>query len=137
MTKVEFPKFSGNDVKGWIFRWKQFFSIDEIHDNKVKLICVHLFDIALLWHRQFIRLNGENLSRVDVSEEHAVSLYLGGLPIEIKMGVRMFKPSTLAEEATLDAVKKKNGSKSDAIEVNVFGRRDVVETRKDAEEDDG
>ncbi|GJU29432.1 hypothetical protein Tco_1173021 [Tanacetum coccineum] len=63
MTKVDFPKFSGDDVKGWIFRCEQFFSIDEISENhKVKLIYVHLFDTALLWHRHFIRLNGENVS---------------------------------------------------------------------------
>ncbi|GKA24846.1 hypothetical protein Tco_0710879 [Tanacetum coccineum] len=53
---------------------------------------------------------------VDVSEEHVVSLYLGGLPTEIEMGVRMFRPKTLADayqltnlqEATLEAIKKKN-----------------------------
>ncbi|GJS13677.1 retrotransposable element Tf2 [Tanacetum coccineum] len=88
MTKVEFPKFSGDDVKGWIFRCEQFFSIDEILKNqKVKLIYVHMLDTALLWHRQFIKLNGENssakeyqdafdtlLSRVDVSDEHVATL---------------------------------------------------------------
>ncbi|GJS17783.1 retrotransposable element Tf2 [Tanacetum coccineum] len=152
-----------DDVKGWIFRYEQFFSIDEIPENqKVKLISVHLFDTALLWHRQFIRLNGENVSwnvyksgilqrfgtvyddpiseirnvkyqtnakdyqdtfdtlssRVNISEEHAVSFYLGGLPAEIEMGVRMFRPKTLADaysltnfqEATLEAVRKKGKS---------------------------
>ncbi|GJW35358.1 putative mitochondrial protein [Tanacetum coccineum] len=126
MTKVDFPKFSGDDVKGWIFTCDQFFSIDEIPENqKVKLISVHLFDTALLWHRQFIRLNGEAVSwdvykkelhRVDVSKEHAVSFYLGGLPAEIEMGVRMFRPTTLADayqltnyqEATLETMRKKN-----------------------------
>ncbi|GJT91568.1 gypsy/ty3 retroelement polyprotein [Tanacetum coccineum] len=161
MTKVEFPKFSWDDVKGWIFRCEQFFSIDDIPENqKVKLISVHLFDTTLLWHKQFIILNGENVSwnvyktgilqwfgtvyddhvskirkikyqtnakdyqdafdtlfsRVDISEEHAVSFYLGGLPAEIEMGVRMFSPKTLAhaysltnyQEATLEVVKKKN-----------------------------
>ncbi|GKA69695.1 gypsy/ty3 retroelement polyprotein [Tanacetum coccineum] len=161
MTKVDFPKFLGDDVKGWIFRCEQFFSIDEdLENQKVKLIFVHLFDTALLWHRQFTRLNGENvswnvykscilqrfgtlyddpiseirkvkyqtnakeyqdafdtlLSRVDISEEHVVSFYLGGLPAEIEMGVRMFGPKTLADayrltnyqEATLEAVKKKS-----------------------------
>ncbi|GKF79026.1 hypothetical protein Tco_0234594, partial [Tanacetum coccineum] len=56
------------------------------------------------------------LSRVDISEEHVVSFYLGGLPAEIEMGVRMFGPKTLADayrltnyqEATLVAVKKKS-----------------------------
>ncbi|GJV37157.1 putative mitochondrial protein [Tanacetum coccineum] len=29
MTKLEFPKFSGDGVKGWIFRCQQFFKVDE------------------------------------------------------------------------------------------------------------
>nr|GEZ42644.1 hypothetical protein [Tanacetum cinerariifolium] len=56
------------------------------------------------------------LIRVDISKEHFVSFYLGRLPVEIKMGVRMFRPKTLADaysltnykEATLKAVKKKS-----------------------------
>nr|GEV13973.1 gypsy/Ty3 retroelement polyprotein [Tanacetum cinerariifolium] len=63
MTKVEFLKFLGDDVKGWIFRCEQFFDIDDSSEHqKVKLIYVHLFDTALLWHKQFIRLNGEAVS---------------------------------------------------------------------------
>ena len=161
MTKVEFPKFSGDDVRGWMFRCEQFFAIDNIPDDqKVRLISVHLFDKALLWHRQFIRLHGELvlwnvyrdaiiqrfgslfddpmseiknvkyetnskdyqdvfdtfLSRVDISEDRAISFYLGGLPTELEMAVRMFKPKSLADaysltnlqEATLNAIKKKN-----------------------------
>nr|GFC93955.1 gypsy/Ty3 retroelement polyprotein [Tanacetum cinerariifolium] len=57
------------------------------------------------------------LSRVEVSEEHALSLYLGGLPTELEMSVRMFRPKTLSDayclttlqEATLEAIKKKSG----------------------------
>ncbi|GJY80037.1 hypothetical protein Tco_0492788 [Tanacetum coccineum] len=57
------------------------------------------------------------LSRMEVSEEHAISLYLGGLPTELEMAVKMFKPKTLSDayclttlqEATLEAVKKKSG----------------------------
>ena len=161
MTKVEFPKFSGDDVRGWMFRCEQFFAIDNIPDDqKVRLISVHLFDKALLWHRQFVRLHGELvlwnvyrdaiiqrfgslfddpmseiknvkyetnskdyqdvfdtlLSRVDISEDHAISFYLGVLPTELEMAVRMFKPKSLADaysltnlqEATLNAIKKKN-----------------------------
>nr|GEV10067.1 hypothetical protein [Tanacetum cinerariifolium] len=60
---------------------------------------------------QFIRM-----TKGYISEEHVVSFYLGGLPTEIEMGVRMCKPRTLADayqltnlqEATLEAVKKKN-----------------------------
>ncbi|GKA58592.1 reverse transcriptase [Tanacetum coccineum] len=54
------------------------------------------------------------LCRVEVSEEYNVSLFMGGLPTEIEMGVRMFKRKTLAyaycltnlQEATLNAIKK-------------------------------
>ncbi|GJZ13822.1 hypothetical protein Tco_0549052 [Tanacetum coccineum] len=126
MTKVEFPKFLGDDVKGWIFRCEQFFSIDEIPDNqKVRLISVHLFDTALLWHKQFIKLNGKNVTwnvykdviiqrfgtefddpMVEISEENVVSFYLGGLPQEIEMGVRMFKPKTLVEVYWLTNLQK-------------------------------
>ncbi|GKA88394.1 gypsy/ty3 retroelement polyprotein [Tanacetum coccineum] len=173
MTKVEFPKFSGDDVKGWIFRCEQFFFIDDIPENqKVKLIYVHLFDTTLLCHRQFIKLNGENvswdvyksgilqrfgtlyddpvseirkvkyqtndkdyqdafdtlLSRVDISEEHAVSFYHGGLPIDIERGLRMFRPKTLVDaycltnlqEASLKAVRKKNKAAMN-YSVGMFG----------------
>lgn len=49
LTKVEFPRFSGDDVRGWMFRCEQFFAIDNTPDEqKVRLIFVHLFDKALL-----------------------------------------------------------------------------------------
>ncbi|GJS91875.1 hypothetical protein Tco_0774511 [Tanacetum coccineum] len=158
LAKVEFSKFYGEDVLGWIFKCDQFFLIDNTPDEaKVKIVSVHLFDKALLWHRQLIKSKGENvtwteykeaitlrfglvfddlitalknakydksdqdifdnlLCRVEVSEEHAISLYLGGLPTELEMVVRMVKPKTLSDayclttlqEATLEAVKKKN-----------------------------
>nr|GEY68712.1 reverse transcriptase [Tanacetum cinerariifolium] len=58
------------------------------------------------------------LSRVEINEDHVVSLFMRGLPTEIEIGVRMFKPKTLADaycltnlqEATLNAVKKKGMS---------------------------
>ncbi|GKC88687.1 gypsy/ty3 retroelement polyprotein [Tanacetum coccineum] len=159
LAKVEFSKFNGDDVLGWMFKCDQFFLIDNtLEEEKVKIISVHLFDKALLWHRQLIKTKGENiswtdykdaialrfgsvyddpmallknakydksakeytfdtlLSRVEVSEEHAISLYLGGLPTELEMSVRMFRPKTLSDayclttlqEATLEAVKKKS-----------------------------
>ncbi|GKF81814.1 hypothetical protein Tco_0240416, partial [Tanacetum coccineum] len=63
LTKVEFPKFSGDDVRGWIFRREQFFLINIIHeDQKVRLLSVYLFDKALMWHRQFLKVHGENVT---------------------------------------------------------------------------
>ncbi|PWA77168.1 hypothetical protein CTI12_AA226430 [Artemisia annua] len=62
VTRIEFPKFSGEDVRGWLFRCEQFFKVDSIADEgKVNLVSIHLHDIALMWHRQFIKIMGENV----------------------------------------------------------------------------
>ncbi|GKB45047.1 hypothetical protein Tco_0889989 [Tanacetum coccineum] len=152
LAKIEFPKFSGDDVKGWVFRCDQFFLMEQTPEmDKVTLISIHLYDKALLWHNRLVRIHavmtrfgnvyddpmfelknlkyetaaGEYedafdnlLSRVEVSEDHAVSLFMGVLPTNIEMRVRMFKPKTLADaycltnlqEATLNVVKKKSKS---------------------------
>ncbi|GJT62999.1 ty3-gypsy retrotransposon protein [Tanacetum coccineum] len=69
LAKVEFPKFSGEDVMGWIFKCDPFFLIDNTpKEEKVKIIFVHLFDKALLWHRQLIKTKGENVSWNDYKE---------------------------------------------------------------------
>ncbi|GKA96359.1 hypothetical protein Tco_0818454, partial [Tanacetum coccineum] len=75
------------------------------------------------------------LSRVDINVEHAISLYLGGLPTEIEIGFRMFKPQTLTDaycltnlqEATLNAVKKKSRMQFSA-NTNRFGSNMATNT---------
>ncbi|GKA05058.1 reverse transcriptase, partial [Tanacetum coccineum] len=59
MTKLEFLMFYGEDVKGWIFRCQLFFKVDD--DQKVRLVSIHLFDKALAWHRQFVKIHGETM----------------------------------------------------------------------------
>lgn len=180
LAKVEFPKFQGDNVRDWAFKCEQFFLIDNTPEiEKVKIASLHLDDKALLWHRQFVRLVGDNvgwemyktaitqrfgsvfedpmaelknakydksakeyqdlfdtlLCRVDISPENALSLYLGGLPTELEMAVRMFKPRTIADayyltnlqEATLEAIKKKNKQVSQ-IGVNRFNNGNVGST---------
>ncbi|GJZ02073.1 reverse transcriptase [Tanacetum coccineum] len=62
LAKVEFPKFQGDDIMGWVFKCEQFFLIDTTPEmEKVKIDSAHLFDKALLWHRQFLKTNGENV----------------------------------------------------------------------------
>ena len=63
VTKLEFPKFGGDDVRGWMFRCEQFFRVDNVPDeSKVSLISIHLYDLALMWHRRFIKIMGENVA---------------------------------------------------------------------------
>ncbi|GJS65334.1 putative mitochondrial protein [Tanacetum coccineum] len=62
LTKFEFPKFSGDDVQGWLYIVNRFFLLDSILDNqKVRLVSMHMFDKALNWHKQFVKKYGENV----------------------------------------------------------------------------
>nr|GEW75289.1 hypothetical protein [Tanacetum cinerariifolium] len=116
-----------------------------IGGSKFRLVSMHLYDKALEWHKQFIKIHGENvlwpdyekeitarfnsvfedlmveiknlkqdgevkvyqeqfevlLNRLDPTESYAVSLFIGGLKIEISMPVRMFKPTTLKDASCL------------------------------------
>ncbi|GJV67266.1 reverse transcriptase [Tanacetum coccineum] len=135
LAKLEFSKFLGDDVKGLVFRCEQFFILDQvIQAEKLHLISIHLYDKALLWHTQFLKSQGGFVTWEDykqailarfgtvnddpineISKDHAISLFIGGLLVEIAMAVRMFKPRKLADaysltnlqEATINAVKKK------------------------------
>ena len=58
VAKIDFPKFSGDDVRGWLFRCEQLFLIDQVAEiDKVNLVSIHLYDKALLWHTQFMKLH--------------------------------------------------------------------------------
>ncbi|KAG8369325.1 hypothetical protein BUALT_Bualt15G0139500 [Buddleja alternifolia] len=55
-SRVEFPKFWGEDLRGWVYRCEQFFEVDETpSDAKVKLAAVHLEGKALQWHQIFMK----------------------------------------------------------------------------------
>nr|GFA94747.1 gypsy/Ty3 retroelement polyprotein [Tanacetum cinerariifolium] len=56
LIKIEFPKFSGDDVKDWVYKCKQFFQIDRVADGtKVQLASMHMFDAALVWYQQYVK----------------------------------------------------------------------------------
>nr|GEX99419.1 retrotransposon-related protein [Tanacetum cinerariifolium] len=61
MTKVDFPKFDGEDVISWLYRVNKFFEMDQIGDDaqKIRLVSMHVFGKALNWHKQFMGKFGE------------------------------------------------------------------------------
>ncbi|GKE23063.1 retrotransposable element Tf2 [Tanacetum coccineum] len=66
ITKLEFPKFTGVDVKNWLYKCQQFFSVENVDDaDKVKLASIHFFDSALVWHQQYEKINGTTVSWED------------------------------------------------------------------------
>ena len=76
LGKMEFPKFYGDDVKGWLYRVKQFFTIDNVDEvEKVKIVSIHMYERALTWHLQFMRTHGENVTWQNYEE--AVLLRFG------------------------------------------------------------
>nr|GEZ92806.1 putative mitochondrial protein [Tanacetum cinerariifolium] len=59
--RYETPRDQRDDVKGWIYRCRQFFKIDGIDDNdRMEFVFMNVFDKALIWHQQFCRRFGEN-----------------------------------------------------------------------------
>ncbi|GKC26260.1 gypsy/ty3 retroelement polyprotein [Tanacetum coccineum] len=114
---------------------------NSVDEGKIGLISIHLYDIALMWHRQFLRFLGNTITwpmyreailkrfglayddplaeikklkqtgsvqqyidaydrllcKVKLQDEQAMSFFIAGLQSEIKLPVRMFKPTSLAE----------------------------------------
>ncbi|KAG8373941.1 hypothetical protein BUALT_Bualt11G0077500 [Buddleja alternifolia] len=55
-SRVEFPRFHGEDLRGWVYCCEQFFEVDEMpSDAKVKLAAVHLEGKDLQWHQIFMK----------------------------------------------------------------------------------
>ena len=56
LSKIDFPKFGGEDVQGWSYKCEQFFEVDSTPDNrKVKIAAIHLNGKALLRHQSFVK----------------------------------------------------------------------------------
>ncbi|GJT06736.1 hypothetical protein Tco_0841198 [Tanacetum coccineum] len=99
------------DVKGWVYRCKQFFKIDGIEEaRKVELASMHLFgaiyedpivDLKNLKQEGSVQQYQESfealLNKVELHDAYVVSLFIGGLKKEVSMPIRMFKITTLSD----------------------------------------
>nr|GEY25311.1 hypothetical protein [Tanacetum cinerariifolium] len=133
MSKLEFPKFSREDVKGWMFKVKQFFTIDNVREeDKLKIVSIHLRDRALILHLQFVKIHGDEvawsvyeeaivkifrpLNEDPMDELKNLSMFIAGLPASIELNVIMFRPKSLVDafslanlqEATNAVIKRRN-----------------------------
>ncbi|KAF2294209.1 hypothetical protein GH714_008297 [Hevea brasiliensis] len=62
-TKLEFPRFSGEGLEGWLLRVDYFFEVANVAaDDRVKMAALHLEGKALQWHQGFIK--GETKKRL-------------------------------------------------------------------------
>ncbi|XP_076960274.1 uncharacterized protein LOC143636597 [Bidens hawaiensis] len=63
--KVKFPKFSGEDVEGWVYRCEHFFAMDETPDEtKLRCAVVHLEGDALQWHKAFMKTRNATVTEI-------------------------------------------------------------------------
>nr|GFA41871.1 hypothetical protein [Tanacetum cinerariifolium] len=59
LTKIEFPKSDGEDLKPWLYKVEQFFQLDQIKENaKVPLASIHMYGRALNWHQGYMKNRG-------------------------------------------------------------------------------
>ncbi|GJV11526.1 hypothetical protein Tco_1353067, partial [Tanacetum coccineum] len=119
MSKLEFPKFQGDDVKGWMYIVKQFFAMDGSSGGNVTWL---VYEEAIL--KRFREVNEDPmaeyknlrykttmkqyqsdfeilLNQMEITEAQSVSMYIDGLPPNIEINVRMFRPRTLADAFSL------------------------------------
>lgn len=55
LTKIGFPMFDGSELREWIYRCEQFFSIDSTPPElKVRLASLHMTGKALPWHHSYL-----------------------------------------------------------------------------------
>ena len=55
-SRVEFPRFDGDDFRGWAYRCRQFFEVDGTPpEHRIRLLSIHLEGHALRWHQTFMR----------------------------------------------------------------------------------
>ncbi|KAJ0578410.1 putative nucleotidyltransferase, Ribonuclease H [Helianthus annuus] len=63
--KIDFPKFDGNEVDGWIYKCEHFFNIDETPENfKVRYAAIHLEGKAVKWHQSFLKTKTVPISEI-------------------------------------------------------------------------
>ncbi|KAF3629835.1 hypothetical protein FXO37_28741 [Capsicum annuum] len=54
--RLDFPKFSGLELRTWLYKVDQFFAMDEIpFERRVTIASIHMEGEAIAWHRSYVR----------------------------------------------------------------------------------
>ncbi|KAG8368991.1 hypothetical protein BUALT_Bualt15G0103800 [Buddleja alternifolia] len=95
VSRVEFPHFNGDDLRGWLYKCEQFFEVDETPPvAKVKVAAVGSI-------QQYLDRFDEIVNCLELPDAYALSCFLGGLRSEISVNVHMFRPKSLQEAISL------------------------------------
>nr|GEY57957.1 hypothetical protein [Tanacetum cinerariifolium] len=67
--KIDFSKFSGDDVEGWVYRCEHFFAMDETPEGmKLRYVVVHLEGDALQWHLAYLHTRNATVAEIQWDE---------------------------------------------------------------------
>ena len=67
LSKLECPRFYGENFRGWLLKMEQFFEADQTKEqDRVRTVMMHLEGRALQWHQRFMR-NYRSLEEVSWS----------------------------------------------------------------------
>ncbi|KAG8387123.1 hypothetical protein BUALT_Bualt03G0220500 [Buddleja alternifolia] len=73
VARVEFPRFNGDYLRGWLYKCEQFFEVDETPPTaKVKMASVHLEGKIIQWHQMYMK--GRLTREIPNSEEYIRAL---------------------------------------------------------------
>ncbi|XP_076897480.1 uncharacterized protein LOC143550772 [Bidens hawaiensis] len=74
LGRLDFPKFNGEDVEGWLYKCDHFFSMDKTRSNlKAYFAVVNLEGPALQWHQGFMSSQNRVIEDI-VWEDYARSI---------------------------------------------------------------
>ncbi|GKC87848.1 hypothetical protein Tco_1148497, partial [Tanacetum coccineum] len=103
MTKIEFPKFGGDDVRGWVYKynvpWGNYRAAilqrfgNAFDDPLAEIKNVRHVTTIKDYQNSFDKL----ISRVDFPVDHLVSFYIDRLQTDMELAIRMFRPQSLVE----------------------------------------
>ncbi|XP_071927614.1 uncharacterized protein [Coffea arabica] len=131
LSRIDFPKFNGEDFRGWLYKSEQFFEVDETPNAvKVKIAAMSLEEYVRELSSRFgdslyddpmrelksLKQSGsvkeyhdvfeELLNRVDLPKDYATSCFLSGLKPEIQLILRMFMPKNVQHARILTKIEE-------------------------------
>lgn len=141
ITKVDFPKFNGEDLRVWLYKVEQLFTDEDLTiQQKMKLVSLHFEGDTLQWHlgyvkkidqlplptweeylwlcdsfgaeysdpkivlmnikhtrslKEFQKAFDNAMTRINLSVEHAISIFLNNLKPTLSTTVRIGNPCSL------------------------------------------
>ncbi|XP_060178356.1 uncharacterized protein LOC132608338 [Lycium barbarum] len=154
-TKIEFPRFSGEDLRTWLYKVEQFFSVEDISiHQRLKLVAIHFDGDALQWHQGYMKARAHLplptweeylyaladrfgaeytdpmtelmrvkhtgsvkeyqaafdsvMTRLNLSVEHSISIFLNNLRPELSDAVRIGNPCNLPQAYYLARLHESN-----------------------------